>query len=296
MVSDLTSHRLGDSDYIHRSVGTSRRVLATAVFLTLVFACVEVAGGYLSNSLALLSDAGHMLTDSASLFFALVASFLASRPASARFSFGLAKIEIIAAFFNAIMMLVVVAWIVVEAIGRFYEPQQVHGASVFIVALIGLTVNIAVAWTLSRDSKNINTKAALLHAMGDLLGSIAAIAAGLIVFFGGPSVVDPILSIFVSLLILKSAVGVLSESTRLLLDGVPAEISYEKVGSAISEIPQVCSVHDLHIWDMSSGKVALSAHVAVRDLEQWPDLLAMIRERLEADFSIKHITLQPEKV
>ena len=187
----LTRHHEGDSDYTHQGTGSSKKVLIAAVCLTLGYAVIEVIGGFLSNSLALLSDAGHMVTDSASLFFALLANVLAGRPASGKYSFGFAKLEVLAALLNALAMFAVVLWIVVEAVERFSSPVPVNGSSVFLVATLGLLINIAVAWTLSRDQKSINTRAALLHVMGDLLGSVAAITAGIVIYFGGPVIVDP---------------------------------------------------------------------------------------------------------
>lgn len=292
---ELTRHLSGDSEYTHQGTGSSRRVLLVAVALTLGYAVVEVIGGFLSNSLALLSDAGHMVTDSASLFFALLANYLAGRPASGRYSFGFAKLEVLAALLNAIAMFAVVIWIVVEAIERFSNPQPVNGSSVFIVATLGLMVNIAVAWTLSRDQASLNTRAALLHVMGDLLGSIAAITAGIVIYFGGPYLIDPILSIFVSTLILHSSWGVLKTSVHLLLDGVPENIPYQEVGSLLEQIPGVYAVHDLHIWDMTANEAALSAHVMLDHMNEWPAVLDRARDLLETKYGISHITLQPEE-
>ncbi len=292
--NELTSHHAGDSLYVHQENGNAKRALTIAVCLTLLFAGVEVVGGIMSNSLALISDAGHMVTDSVSLFFAMIASFMARRPASTQYSFGFAKMEIIAAFMNALMMICVVVWICLEAAERFNSPQPVEGGSVFIVATIGLLVNILVAYVLARDDKNINTKAALMHVMGDLLGSVAAIAAGVIIYFGGPVQADPFLSVFVSLLILKSALSVLRRSFKLLIDAVPEDLNYEEVGNSIKETPNIASVHDLHIWDMSADQVALSAHVLVDDITQWPNSLEEIRERLHTNFKINHVTIQAE--
>lgn len=293
---ELTKHLAGDSEYTHQGSGSSRKVLLVAVGLTLGYAVIEVVGGFLSNSLALLSDAGHMVTDSASLFFALLANYLAGRPASGKYSFGYAKLEVLAALLNAIAMFAVVIWIVVEAIERFYDPQPVNGSSVFIVATLGLMINIAVVWTLSRDQASINTRAALLHVMGDLLGSIAAITAGVVIYFGGPFLIDPILSIFVSTLILHSSWGVLKSSVHLLLDGVPENIPYQEVGQMLEQVPGVYAVHDLHIWDMTANEAALSAHVMLQNMNEWPQVLEKARNLLETKYGISHITLQPEEI
>jgi cobalt-zinc-cadmium efflux system protein len=171
----FAGHEHGDSAYTHRSRPQGARPLAIAVALTLGYALIELAGGLWSGSLALLADAGHMATDSAALLFALAANIIARRPVSDRYSFGLARVEVIAAFVNSLAMMAVVAWIFYEAINRLTTPVPVQGLGVFAIATIGLLINIAVAWSLSRDRENVNTRAALVHVMGDLLGSVAAI-------------------------------------------------------------------------------------------------------------------------
>jgi cobalt-zinc-cadmium efflux system protein len=287
-------HERGDSAYTHQSRPHGARPLAIAVGLTLSYALIELVGGLWSGSLALLADAGHMATDSAALLFALAANIIARRPVSDRHSFGLARVEVIAAFVNALAMLGVVAWIFYEAIDRLNSPVPVKGLGVFAIAGIGLLINIAVAWTLSRDRENVNTRAALIHVMGDLLGSVAAIAAGLIIYFGGPLMVDPLLSMFVAALILRSTFGVLRETTFVLLDSVPQGVDYQKVGLSLAQIPGIVSVHDLHVWSMVPGRGAMSAHVLVDDIERWPVILHQARLVLKRDFRIDHITLQPE--
>jgi cobalt-zinc-cadmium efflux system protein len=165
---------------------------------------------------------------------------------------------------------------------------------VFAIAFVGLVVNIIVAWSLSRDRDNVNTRAAFIHVLGDLLGSVAAIAAGGIIYFGGPVVVDPLLSMLVGGLILRSTFGVLRETTLVLLDSVPEGVDYSRVGGTLAQLPGVLSVHDLHVWSMVPGKSALSAHVLVDDIERWPVILHHARLVLRRDFKIDHITLQPE--
>jgi cobalt-zinc-cadmium efflux system protein len=287
-------HERGDSDYTHQSHAASARPLAIAVVLTLGYALVELAGGLWSGSLALLADAGHMATDSAALLFALAANLIARRPVSDRHSFGLARVEVVAAFVNALAMLLVVGWIVYEAVQRMAEPVPVRGFAVFVIAGVGLLINLAVAWSLSRDRHNVNTRAALVHVMGDLLGSVAAILAGLIIAFGGPVVVDPLLSMFVCALILRSTYRVLRETTFVLLDSVPQGVEYGKVGMSLAALPGVVAVHDLHVWTMVPGRNALTAHVLVDDIERWPVLLHQARLVLRRDFGIDHVTLQPE--
>lgn len=290
----LGAHHHGDSSYTHQSPPQGARPLAISVALTLGYALIELIGGLWSGSLALLADAGHMATDSAALLFALAANIIARRPVSDRHSFGLARVEVVAAFVNALAMLGVVAWIFVEAIERLTNPVPVKGLGVFLIAGVGLVINVAVAWTLSRERANVNTRAALIHVMGDLLGSVAAIAAGLIIHFGGPLMADPLLSMFVAALILRSTLGVLRETTLVLLDSVPAGVDYNKVGAALARIPGVKSVHDLHVWAMVPGRSALSAHLLVDDVARWPAILRRARIVLKRDFGIDHVTLQPE--
>jgi len=292
--STLGAHERGDSHYTHQSRPHGAVPLATAVGLTLAYALVEVVGGLWSGSLALLADAGHMATDSAALLFALAANIIARRPVSDRHSFGLARVEVIAAFVNAIAMLAVVAWIFYEAIDRIKNPVPVKGLGVFVIAGIGLLVNIAVAWSLSRDRENVNTRAAFIHVIGDLLGSVAAIVAGVVIYFGGPLIADPLLSMFVAALILRSTFGVLRETTLVLLDSVPENVDYATVGRSLAAVPGIVSVHDLHVWSMVPGKSALSAHVLVDDIERWPVVLHQARFILRREFAIDHITLQPE--
>jgi cobalt-zinc-cadmium efflux system protein len=292
--ADLAAHRRGDSTYTHRAKPAGARPLAIAVTLTLGFALVEAIGGLWSGSLALIADAGHMATDSAALLFALAANLIARRPVSDRHSFGLARVEVIAAFVNALAMVAIVVWIFVEAFQRIGSPIPVKGLAVFGIASVGLLINILVAWTLSRDRENVNTRAAFIHVIGDLLGSIAAIAAGVIIYLGGPLIVDPLLSILVGGLILRSTFGVLRETTYVLLDSVPENVDYGTVGERIAALPGVVSVHDLHVWSMVPGRAALSAHVLVDDIERWPVILHQARLVLKRDFRIDHITLQPE--
>lgn len=290
----LHAHLDGDARHAHFIEARSQRALAFALGLTLLFALIEVVTGFLSNSLALISDAGHMVTDAAALGLALLAQVIAKRPPSARHSFGFVRAEALAAFVNSLAMLALVAWIVVEAVHRLATPEPVQGGMVLVVAAIGAAINILVAWVLSRDEQSINTRAALLNVMGDLLGSIAAIAAGAIIYFTGWVRIDPILSIFVSLLILKSTVGILRESYHFLMEGVPQQIDYLQVGDDLAAVPGVLSVHDLHVWDMSPGHPALIGHLEIANLALWPEVLAAVRAMLLDKHGIEHITLQPE--
>jgi len=281
-------------DHRHQHAPRGSRALVLAVALTAGYAIVELVGGLWSGSLALLADAGHMATDAAALLFALAASIVARRPPSARHSYGLARAEVIAAFVNALAMLAIVVWLFVESIDRLRDPRPVNGQSVFVIASVGLLINLGVAWALSRESENLNARAALLHVLGDLLGSVAAIAAGVIIYFTGYLPIDPLLSMLVGGLILRSTLVVLRETAHMLLDAVPRHIDYRKVGLALARIPGVRSVHDLHVWAMAPGRCALSAHVLVEEVGQWPTVLRQARALLRDEFHIDHVTLQPE--
>jgi cobalt-zinc-cadmium efflux system protein len=290
----LHAHLDGDARHTHTIEGRSQKTLAIALGLTLLFALIEVVSGVMSNSLALISDAGHMVTDAAALGLALMAQLIAKRPPSARHSFGFVRAEALAAFVNSLAMLLLVGWIVYEAAQRLLHPEAVAGGTVFVVATIGACINILVAWVLSRGEQSINTRAALVNVIGDLLGSIAAILAGAVIHFTGWVRIDPILSIFVSLLILKSTAGILRESYHFLMEGVPGQIDYLKVGADLAAVPGVVSVHDLHVWDMSPGEPALIGHLQIDDLQRWPEVLDAVRAMLLAEHGIDHVTLQPE--
>ncbi len=290
----LSSHGAGDSLYNHAAQQVKTSVLGVAVLLTLGFSAVELIGGLMSNSLALIGDAGHMATDAASLLFALVANWLAREGADSHHSFGHARIEVLAAFVNALVMFVVLGWICVEAIDRLTNPHEVSGGSVMLIATIGMFVNIGVALSLSRDKKNVNTRAALVHVMGDLLGSVAAIVSGAVIYFGGPVEVDPILSLVICLLVAHAAWGVLKETVPVMLDAVPEGVRFDEVGDVIASIPGVISVHDLHVWMMSPGHSAISAHVYIDSHRSWPVILGAIRQHMKSRFNIDHVSVQPE--
>lgn len=290
----LHAHRHGDAEHQHYFADRSQSILAWALGLTLFFAVIEVVFGFFSNSLALISDAGHMVTDSAALGLALLAQLIAKRPPTAKHTFGFGRSEALAAFVNGLVMLGVVAWISFEALQRLATPEKVQGGIVIVVAAIGLCINIVVAWVLSHDKESMNTRAALIHVMGDLLGSVAAIVSGAIIYYTGWMPIDPILSIFVSLLILKSTISVIKESFHFLMKGVPHHIDYVQIGSDLESTPGVVSVHDLHIWDMSPGQPALIGHLEIDDLSAWPRILESIKKMLLEKHGIDHITLQAE--
>ena len=268
--------------------------LVVALLLTLSFAGVEALAGWWSGSLALLSDAAHMLTDSSALGLAAAAARLARRPPSLLHSYGLARAEVLAALFNSLLMLVLIGFIVHEAIGRIGAPRDIAGGTVIGVAVIGLFVNLVVAWILHRGERTLNTRAALLHVLGDALGSVAAITAGIVIVATGWTPIDPLLSLFVAALIGVSALRLLREVTHVLMEGVPPHIQLDAVGRDLASLDGVLRVHDLHVWTLSSGTLALSAHLELRDLADWPGILAAARQTMAARHGVRHVTLQPE--
>ena len=290
----LHAHKKGDAQHTHSKQVSNQSLLLIALVLTLGFAGVEGAAAYFANSLALISDAGHMVTDAAALGLALLAQIISRRPPSPKHSFGFGRAEALAAFVNSIAMLALVAWIVYEAISRFYDPHKVDGLTVTVVAAIGLLMNIVVAWVLSRDKKSVNTRAALVHVMGDLLGSIAALIAGVVIQLTGWMPIDAILSILVSLLILKSTISILHESYHFLMEGVPLHIDYLQVGKDLRGVPGVLAVHDLHVWEMTPSFPALIGHIEIAEMQEWPEIMSRINTMLLDQHGIDHVTLQPE--
>ncbi|WP_374358346.1 cation diffusion facilitator family transporter [Chitinimonas sp.] len=287
------SHDHPHDHHHHHHHAASQRRLILALVLTAGYAVVEAGGGLWSGSLALLSDAGHMVTDAAALGLALFAQLIARRPASARNSYGYARAEILGALVNSLFMLAMVGWIAFEAIGRLVHPQPVNGVGVMGIAAIGLAINMLCAWILAGDSHNMNSRAALMHVLGDLLGSVAAIVAGLVIWLTGWAPIDPILSLLVVLLILRSTWALVLQSSHMLMEGVPAHLDLAAIGKALAGQSGVESVHDLHIWHLGSQRIALSAHLVIDDAQHWPRLLASTQSLLAKDFGIDHVTLQP---
>jgi cobalt-zinc-cadmium efflux system protein len=294
---DRAGHRPGGDTPHSRAAPlgapAAQRALVWALIITGGMALVEVIGAFWSGSLALLSDAGHMATDAAALGLALFAARIARRPPSRRASYGYARAEVLAAFVNALALLGLVVFIAVEAVRRLLEPAPVAGATVLAIATAGLLANLASAWILSRASSSMNTRGALLHVLSDVLGSVAAIIAGAVIVTTAWTPIDPILSIVVSVLILRSTWRLLAQSTGVLMEGVPAHLDYDAIGRALSHIGGITGVHDLHIWHMGSERIALSAHLSLADAAEWPVILARAQRLLLETYGIEHVTLQP---
>lgn len=294
----------------HTEDRSGGRALRGALVLTLSFAAVEFFVGWWGGSLALMADAGHMLTDSTALGLAAIAAWISTRPADANHSWGLGRAEIIAALVNGAAMLVLVVVIAINALDRFNNPVEVRGVAVMAVATIGLAINLAVLKVLhgghghahdqERDQErehghqNINVHGAILHVLGDLLGSVAAIASGAVIWLTGWTPIDPILSLLICVLILIAALRLIRTGLGVVMEQVPRQIDLEEVRTAMCEVDGVVEIHDLHIWQISSHRIALSAHVVMCDLNQWPEMLARLNAMLLQRFAIDHPTLQPE--
>lgn len=294
VMSGYHHHGPMDSEHDHARQKASIKVLGFSVAITLGFAGVEFAAGLISGSIALLADAGHMVTDSSALFIALLAQLISTKAPNARSSYGYGRVEVLAALLNSAAMLGIVIWIASQAIDRFANPREIAGETVMLVAVIGLAVNLVVAWLLSKDSESINTKAALIHVMGDLLGSVAAITSGAVIYFTGWTPIDPLLSLFVCALILRSSYGLLKSVIRILMDQVPDSVSFEQVAKDLSKLDTIVTVHNLHIWESAPGQVLLTAHLEVNDLARWPQTLSKAVDMLRERHGIDHATLQPE--
>jgi len=274
---------------------SSIRKLKIALALTFGYMLAEAAGGWLSNSLALMADSVHMLTDVAALSLTLASFWFATRPATAAKTFGFYRAEILAAFVNGIALVILSIWVVYEAVMRWLSPPEIHGSSLTIVAAGGLIVNIIVLKMLHGDHEHdLNMRGAWLHVAGDLLGSLAALISGLLIVAFGWLWADAVTSILISVIIIFGAWRLVSESVNVLLEGTPSHIDIAKVKDAILAIDGVTGVHDLHVWTISSGIEALTAHINHDDSVEHSDLLAVVREKVHDAFSIDHLTIQME--
>lgn len=275
--------------------GGNRRRLRFVLALTIIYMLAEAIGGFLTNSLALLSDAGHMLTDVAGLALAMFALWFSSRPVTHSKTYGYYRMEILAALANGVTLVVISLLIFFEAAQRLKQPQAVQGLEVMLIAAGGLLVNGISAWVLSSASKeNLNMRGAFLHVIGDALGSVGAIAAGLAIWRWGWSPADPLISIAIGLLIIFSSWQLIRESVNVLLEGTPSHINIAAVIKAMHEVEGVTNVHDLHVWTISSGNEALSAHVRIEQGASYKATLEALQQRLRSGFNIGHLTIQLE--
>ncbi len=281
------SHSSDDSNAVRR--------LRIALVLTSVFFLAEVAGGVLSNSLALLADAGHMLTDVAALALSLFVAWFSRRPETDKRTYGYLRWEILAAFINGAALLLLSAWIMFEAVLRIRDPEPVSTGLMLIVAVLGLLVNVAAAWTLHpSQGGSMNIRGAYLHVLSDLLGSVGTVAAALVIRYTGWLTADPVASVFVTLLIVRAAWRLVRESVDVLLESTPAHISLSAVRAQLEAIPGIESVHDLHVWTVTSNHIAMSAHAIVREPERQQHVLEHALDAMRL-FGINHVTIQLEK-
>ncbi|HTE61776.1 MAG TPA: cation diffusion facilitator family transporter [Solirubrobacteraceae bacterium] len=283
-----------DHAHSHGVTATAdRRWLAIALGIILTFFVVEVVAGIVASSLALLSDAAHMLTDAGSIALALFAASLAARPPSGRYTFGLGRAEILSAQANGASLLVLAGVIAVEALRRLSAPPDVEGGLVIVVGVIGGLANVGAAWALSRsERRSLNVEGAMAHVITDLYGSVAAVASGVAIVLAGFEQADGIAALVVSCLMLRSGWRLLRDSGRILLEGTPSGVDTQELGRALAAHPGVVEVHDLHIWEVTSGFPALAAHVLVREGDDCHRRRRELELLLAERFHIEHTTLQ----
>ncbi len=285
-------------DHGHDHQGSHRagvRSLRFALALTAGFLLVEVVGGWLSNSLALLADAGHMLTDVAALGLSLFVAWFSQRPQTPQKTYGYLRWEILAAFINGTALLLISAWIIAESVARLRTPEPLSGGLMLAVATVGLAVNVAAAWLLRPAAHgSLNLRGAYLHVLGDLLASVGTVAAAVVVRATGWLGADPIASLLTTALIIRGAWRLVAESVDVLLESTPSHISVGAVRAQLLAIPGVEGVHDLHVWTVTSGVIAMSAHAVVREPERHQHVLEHMHDAMQL-FGIKHVTVQLER-
>jgi cobalt-zinc-cadmium efflux system protein len=280
-----------------RQESGNRRRVQLALLLTAVFMLVEVAGGIWSGSLALLADAGHMLTDTMALTLAAVAFRVAARPADAKRSFGYHRFQILAAFVNGLTLLAIVAWILFEALQRFMDPPPVTADLMLAVAAAGLLVNVVVFTILhGGDQENLNIRGAALHVLGDLLGSVAAIVAAIVILATGWTPIDPLLSVVVAALILRSAWLLVKRSAHILLEGTPEWLDVNDMQASLkARVPQICGIHHVHVWGLTPQYLMLTMHVLLeRDHGDTTVVVRRMKRLLTEEFGIRHSTIEVE--
>jgi len=280
----------------HAHGSSNERRLSWALILVGVFMLVEVAGGIIAHSLALIADAGHMLTDSASLVLALFALRVGKRPADQVYSYGRQRYEVLAAFVNGLVLLALSVWILIESVRRLFETQTVQGPVMLVVAGLGLLANIAAFLILRDGDDNLNMRSAVLHVLGDLLASAAAMVAAVIIIYTKWMPIDPILSGLVSLLILRGGWRVTRESAHILLEGTPPGIEVKEVSAdVIAQVPGVSDVHHLHVWSLTDAKPMMTLHAVIEESANQDIVLAAIQKRLSERFGVVHATVQIER-
>jgi cobalt-zinc-cadmium efflux system protein len=272
----------------------TQRRLILALEINVLFLFVEAIGGWYTNSLALISDAGHMLTDVAALALALVAHWLAARPATTTRTFGYRRAEILAAFLNSLLLWGIVAVVVWTASRRILNPPPVQGALMSVIAFLGLAANAGGAWMLHKEHGNMNVRGAYLHLLSDTLGSLGALGAGAYMMFGGSAVADPIISILIAGLIFWGSIGLMRDSVNILMEATPANVDMAGIQRSLAGLPGVHEVHDLHVWQIGSGLTALTGHLVVGSSIDRDHLLMQAQGVMRTNHGIQHLTLQTE--
>ena len=290
-------HSHGHSHGHNHANTNNKKVLLLSFILISTYMVVEVIGGIVTNSLALLSDAGHMLSDAAALGLSLFAIKLGERKATEGKTFGYKRFEIIAAALNGITLILISVYIFYEAYQRFLNPPEVKSLGMLTISIIGLLVNIIAAWLLMKGDKdeNLNVRSAFLHVLGDMLGSVGAIAAALLIYFFDWGIADPIASVIVSILIIISGWRVTRDSFHILMEGAPVQVKMEEVKSSLFEISKVKDIHDLHVWSITSGVLMLSCHITIDEDGVHDTVLHEAQSILHEQFGVDHSTIQIEK-
>jgi cobalt-zinc-cadmium efflux system protein len=289
-------HHHHGHDHNHLHGVTDQRRIGWAFVIIAVFMVVEIVGGLLSGSLALLADAGHMVSDTAALGCSWMAIHYGRRAATEHLSYGYKRLEILAAFVNGCALFAIALWIVIEAVHRFASPVPIVGKAMLLVALAGLAANIgAFAVLQGGNRENLNMRSAWLHVLGDLLGSVAAIAAALVVLYTGWTPIDPILSILVAVIILKSAWGIVKSSGHILLEGAPAGMNLADIKADLEHnVPEIRDAHHIHVWSITGEQHLVTLHVHPRDGVSSRDAVAAVQRRLSEQFGVSHATVQVE--
>ena len=288
-------HSHANDDEGHQHPVASRKRMLWAVLLTGSFMLVEVIGGLISGSLALLADAGHMLTDTAALLLAFYSMTLSAKPADSKRTFGYGRLQVLAAYTNGIFLVLLTAWIVWESLQRFYEPSPIQSTTMLVVAILGLIVNIVVFKVLhSASGHNINVRSALLHVIGDLLGSVGAIIAALIIWQWNILWVDPLLSLLVSVLILRSAYRIIKDSSHILLEGKPQEMDTQQIRDDLMALDGVADIHHMHLWSISEQEPLMTFHALLKDDFNGDAMIDVMLELLKTQHGIVHATIQIE--
>lgn len=288
------NHHLNDDESHGRQVASKTNLL-WALSLTGTFMVIEVIGGLISGSLALLADAGYMLTDTAALLLAYSALYFAAKPADSKRTFGYGRLQVLAAYTNGVFLILLTGWIVWEAIHRFIEPNPIQSVSMFTVAVIGLIVNLLVFKILhNAGDSNINIRSALLHVLGDLLGSVGAIIAAIVIWVWGLLWIDPLLSIFVAVLILRSAFFVIKDASHILLEGIPIGMSLNNIRTDLMSIDGVEDIHHMHAWSLSEAEPMMTFHALVDPKKNSDNLLEEMLVLLKKEHGIGHATIQVE--